>query len=139
MFSKLKIKLAKEHDAKCVSRLFSAIDKKITRNKVLRLIKGRKVYVLKEKKRTRAAFAYSIIGIIGIFSIMYIHKIAVDPELQGKGIGTFVLSRIRKSSLKIGVTAIFLYSLEKAKRFYEKNKLKRLWRFFWCRPHKTEY
>ena len=139
MFSKLKIKCAKEHHAKKVAKLFSAIDQKITPAKVLRLIKSKKVYILKDKKRTRAAFACSVIGIIGIFSIMYVHKIAVDPELQGKGIGTFILSRIRKNSLKMGVTAIFLYSLEKAKHFYKKNKLKSVWRFFWCRPNKTEY
>ncbi|MBN2096494.1 GNAT family N-acetyltransferase [Candidatus Peregrinibacteria bacterium] len=139
MFQKLKIKPAKEHDAKKVARLFSAIDRKITPKKVMRLINEKKVYIMKDKKRIRAAFVYSVISILGFISIMYIHKLAVAPELQGQGIGTFILSRIRKNALKTGVVAIFLYSLDKAKRFYEKNHLKRIWRFFWCRPDKADY
>ncbi|MBU1018317.1 GNAT family N-acetyltransferase [Patescibacteria group bacterium] len=139
MLQELKIKCAKAHHAKKVVRLFSVIDPKINPRKVLRLILEKKIYILKDKKRIRAAFAYSIISIIGIFSIMYIHKIVVDPELQGRGIGTFILSKIRKNSLKMGVAAILLYSLERAKRFYEKNHLKRIWRFFWCRPDKADY
>ncbi len=139
MFKKLKIKPAKPHHAKKVARLFSAIDPAITPKKVLPLIREKKLYVLKDKKRIKAAVAYSVVSILGFVYIMYIHKLAVMPELQGKGVGTFILSRLRKNALKIGVAAIFLYSLDKARRFYEKNKLRRIWRFFWCRPDKTDY
>jgi len=139
MFKKLKIKCAKAHHARKVARLFLSVSPGITPEKVLRHIRKKKVYILTDKKRIRAAFIYSVVSILGFVSVMYIHKLAVMPDLQGKGIGTFILSRIRKNALKAGVMAIFLYSLDKAKRFYEKNHLKRIGKFFWCRPGKTDY
>jgi len=131
--NKLKLHLAKKRDARCVTRLFSLTGSKICRKKILELIKKRKIFVLKKKGKITAAFSYTIFSIIGFFTIMYIHKLAVAPEFQGKGIGTFLLSRLRLTSIKIGATALFLYSAKKAKRFYEKNNLNGLWRFFWWR------
>lgn len=133
---KLKLRKVKIHDVHYVTKLFSCIDKKTDKQKVKEWIKRGKVYVLKHKdnKKIKAAFSYSIIGIVGFFSLMYISKISVLPELQGKGIGTFLMSRIKSRSIKIGATALFLYSLKHAKNFYRKNKLNNIWRFFWWRP-----
>ena len=133
---KLKLKKAKIHDINYVTRLFSYIDKKTDKQKIKEWIKRGKIYVLKNKnnKKVQAAFSYSIIGIMGFFSLMYISKISVMPEIQGKGIGTFMMSRIKSKSVRIGATALFLYSLKHAKEFYKKNKMNNIWRFFWWRP-----
>ncbi len=137
MPDKLKLKLAKRHDTKGIVKLFSLIGRKISHKKVSKYIENKKVYILKDKKKVRAAFCFTLIGIGGIFAIMYINKIAVAPEFHGQGIGTFLLSRIRKISIKLGASAFFLYSIEKAKKFYEKNKLKKVWRIFWFRSKKA--
>jgi N-acetylglutamate synthase-like GNAT family acetyltransferase len=136
LLKKLKLTKAKIHDVHYVTRLFSYIDKKTDKQKVREWIKRGKVYVLKHKdnKKVKAAFSYSIIGITGFFSIMYISRISVMPDMQGQGIGTFLLSRIKSRSVRIGATALFLYSLEHAKNFYKKNKLNNIWRIFWWRP-----
>ena len=130
MFSKFKLKLAKKHDAKRIAKLFSEIDNKIQKKDILGLIKDRKIFVLKRKKRIKAAFSYVIFGIIG-FSVMYIKKLAVAKEWRKKGMGSLLISKIKWFARKMGLTAFFLFSLEKAKRFYEKNKLRHFWRFFW--------
>ena len=133
---KLRLKKAKIHDAHHVAKLFSYIDGKIDKEKVREWIRSGRVYVLKHKdnKKVKAAFSYSIIGIVGVFSLMYVSKISVMPDIQGQGIGTFLMSRIKSRSTRIGVTAIFLYSMKHAKNFYKKNNLNNIWRFFWWRP-----
>ncbi|MBU0727340.1 GNAT family N-acetyltransferase [Patescibacteria group bacterium] len=64
---------------------------------------------------------------------MYIHKISVVPEMQGRGLGSVLLSRVKLRSIKIGVTAFILYSFKNVAEFYKKNKLNNIWRFFWWR------
>jgi N-acetylglutamate synthase-like GNAT family acetyltransferase len=132
-FPKLKFKKAKISDLKCVTRLLTAVDPD-KEEKIKEVIKKGKIYVLKDKKKIWAAVSYSVIGILGIFSIMYIHRISVMPDLQGKGIGSILLSRMKLRSIKIGATACILYSLKQAQNFYKKNKLKNIWRFFYWRP-----
>ena len=133
MLNKLKLKRAKKKDVKNVARLFSMISQKIDHKTLVGQIKDKKIYILKHKKRIAAAFSYSLIGIAGFFAVMYISKFAVDPEFQRQGLGAYLLSRIRKVGLKAGAGAILLYSIKTAKRFYEKNKLNKLWRFFWLK------
>lgn len=126
-----KVKPAKRADIKTVTKLFLAINRRITRNKVEKWINKGKVFVLKDNKKVRAAFSYSIFGILGFLSLMYIEKISVSPRLYGQGIGSYVLAQIKTRSIKIGTTAFFLYSLKSALAFYKKNKLNRLGRIFW--------
>lgn len=128
--SKTKLRPAQPHDATRVAELFAHIKEK-KREEVQDLIAQKRVYVLKRNKKIIAAFSYSIFGIIGFFAIMYIHRIAVLPELHGQGIGSLLLAKIKSQSVKTGSTAILLYSLERVRVFYEKNKLNSVWRFFW--------
>ncbi|MBU0577652.1 GNAT family N-acetyltransferase [Patescibacteria group bacterium] len=132
-FPRLKLKKAKIGDTKPVTKLFTAVDKNVCRNKVLKWISEGKVYVLKDHKKIRGAVSYTVFGILGLFSLMYIHKISVAPDLQGKGLGSFLLSRMKLRSIKIGVTAFILYSFKNVISFYKKNKLNNIWRFFWWR------
>ena len=133
-FPKLRLKSAKHSDLRSVKRLFSGINKKIKHEQIAEMIEKRKVYVLKDRKRkVKAAFAYSIFTIAGYFTFVYISKLAVDPNMQGQGIGTFLISQIRAKSLRIGATAFFLFSVKKAHMFYKKNKMNGFWRIFWWR------
>ena len=133
MITKMKLKSAKKSDIKGVVRLFETMDQKVDYKKILNQIKKKKIYVLKDKKRIKAIFSHTIIGILGFFAIMWVSKIIVAPEFQNQGIGTFLLSRIRKFGVKAGVFALLLYSRESAIRFYEKNNFKNIWKFFWWR------
>lgn len=133
MLSSLDIQLANKKDASSVARLFAGVGRRITRHKIRRLIKEKKVFVVRDKTRIRAAFSYTVFGIAGFFALMYIHKLAVAPEWHGKGLGTFLISYIKSLSLRAGATAFFLFSLKKAKGFYEKNRLSGIGRLFWWR------
>lgn len=133
-FPHLRLKSAKYSDRRSVKRLFSRINRNIKTEEIEDLIADKKVFVLKDrKKRVKAAFSYTVFTIAGFFIFVYISRIAVDPNLEGQGIGSFLLSQIRSKSLKIGATAVFLYSVSRAKKFYEKNKLNGFWRIFWWR------
>lgn len=136
-FLRLKFKKATIGDLKCVTRLFTAVESD-SKEKIKKVIEKGKIYVLKDKKKVRAAVSYSVIGILGIFSIMYIHRISVMPDLQGQGIGSILLSRMKLRSIKIGASACFLYSLKQAQNFYKKNKLKNIWRFFYWKPEEKQ-
>ena len=139
MFDRIKLKLARRHDVKPVVKLFSLINNKINPKEIREMIENKKVYVLKgRKKKVLAAFSYTIIGIIGFFAIMYIGNLAVSPESHGRGIGTFLLSRIKLICSRAGVTAFCLFSVYKVKRFYERNQLNGIWRFFWWRGRITD-
>jgi len=130
-FPKFRLKSAKLSDVRSVKRLFSRI-RRINRAQVEQMISEKKVLVLKDRKsKVRAAFAFSIFTITGYFTFMYISKLAVDPNMQGQGIGTFLLNQIRQKSLRIGAIAFFLYSADRARKFYLKNKLNNFWRIFW--------
>jgi len=130
---RLKLKKAKIGDTKPVTRLFTAVDKNVCKNKVWKWISEGKVYVLKDRKKIKGAVSYTVFGILGLFSLMYIHKISVAPDLQGKGLGPLLLSRIKLKSIKIGVAALILYSFKNVIDFYKKNRLNNIWRFFWWR------
>lgn len=136
MFERLKLKLAKRHDAKRVTRLFSSIDRDIRKKDVEDWIENEKVFVLKERKRVRGAFSFTVLGVLGLFGFLYIRKLAVDQKLRGKGVGSFLLEKIKRFSMRAGATAFFLFSLRRAMKFYEKNRLSGLWRFFWWRKKK---
>ncbi len=131
MLRKEKFKPAKKENAKKIALLFSTINGKFSEKKAKRLIENRKIVVLKRKKKIVAAVSYTVISFLGIFAIMYISKIAVLPELRGEGLGSLILSRMRIFNLRAGMIAFFLFSVKKAKRFYEKNNLKGLGRLFW--------
>lgn len=130
-FPKLKLKPAKKHDIKFIVKLFRRINPKKREDDLHSLVENKRVFVLKDKKKIKAAFSYTVIGIAGIFAIMYISKLAVVPELQGRGIGTFMLSQIKQVAIKAGISAFFLISVEKSKEFYKKNNLQNIWRIFW--------
>ena len=130
---KLKIKKAKLGDLRATTRLLRLIYKDIPQERVAKWISESKVYVLKDKKKIKAAFSFTIFGTIGLFSLMYVYKIAVDPSLQGQGVGTYLLNEIRKKSIKLGVSVFALYSFKQTMKFYEKAKLSRFWRFFYWR------
>lgn len=127
----LHLKPAKRHDAHHVTKLFTHVDEETRKEKVIEMIRKRKVYVLKHRKKVVAAFSCSVFGFLGVFAVMYIHRIAVLPEFQGQGLGTFLLSRIKVMSTKAGISVFLLYSLKNVQDFYRKNKLKSVWRFFW--------
>ncbi len=133
MFEKLKLKLAKRHDAKRITHLFWSIDHGIRKKEVEDWIDDREVFVLKDKKRIKGAFSFMTLGILGLFGLMYVRKLAVDKKERGHGLGSLLLSKIKSLSLKMGATAFFLFSLEKAIQFYQKNKLNGLGRLFWWR------
>jgi N-acetylglutamate synthase-like GNAT family acetyltransferase len=127
----LYLKPAKRHDAHNVTKLFTHVYEETKKEKVIEMIKKRRVYVLKRKKKIVAAFSYSVFGFLGIFAVMYIHRIAVLPDMQGQGFGTLLLTRIKGMSAKAGITLFLLYSLKNVQDFYRKNKLNSVWRFFW--------
>lgn len=131
IFANYKIRSARKHDAKKVATLFADIDDKIKEKHIESLIEDKRVFVVKKKKKIKAAFAYSVLGLAGILSFMYIKKIAVSQDERGKGLGSFLLQHIQNKSKKKGITATFLYSLSHVKGFYKKNKLENWWRFFW--------
>lgn len=127
----IQLKPAKPYHVQRVTQLFSLIDSKVKSKKIHQLIKEGRVYILKYDKRIIAAFSFTIFSLLGFLTLMYIQKLSVVPDFQGKGIGTYMLSRIKRTSLKVGAAAFFLFSVKTAQKFYERNKLKRLWRFFW--------
>jgi hypothetical protein len=131
MFERLKLKLAKRHDAKRVTRLFSSIDKDIQKKEVEGWIEDREVFVLKDRKRIKGAFSFMTMGILGIFGLMYVRKLAVEKQSRGNGLGSLLLDKIKSLSLKMGTAAFFLFSLKRAMRFYQKNKLNGLGKLFW--------
>jgi N-acetylglutamate synthase-like GNAT family acetyltransferase len=131
MNTSLHIRPAKRHDAHHVTKLFKHVDDETKKEKVIEMIEKRKVYVLKSKKKVVAAFSFTVIGFLGIFAVMYIHRIAVLPDMQGQGLGTLLLSRIKGLTAKAGITLFLLYSLKNVQDFYKKNKLNSVWRFFW--------
>ncbi|MDF2379799.1 MAG: GNAT family N-acetyltransferase [Candidatus Gracilibacteria bacterium] len=133
--SKTKLRPAQQHDAQLVTELFCNIYEETKKKNIEDMISQKKIYVLKRKKKVIAAFSYTVYGVLGIFAIMYVHRLAVIPELQGQGIGTMLLSKIKTRSVKTGATAIFLYSLQRARKFYEKNKLSNIWRYYWWSNH----
>ena len=133
MFSKFKLRKAKKHDVKGVARLFADINQGKSHQDVLKLIEKGEVFVLKRKKKVRAAFSFAVYGIIGLFSVMYVKRLAVDKKMRGKGMGKHMLSKIKQMNLRRGTSLFFLYSLKQAQKFYEKNKMNRLWRYFWWR------
>ena len=133
MLEKVKLKLAKRHDAKRITRLFSFVDRDIKKKDVEGWIEDREVFVLKERKQIKGAFSYTALGILGIFGFLYIRKLAVDRESRGQGLGSLLLASIKKLTLRMGATAFFLFSLQKAIRFYKKNRLNGLGRLFWWR------
>lgn len=129
----MKLKIAKKYEAKEIAKLFSTINRRIPVRKVIRYINEKKIYVLKDKKKIKAAFSFSIYGIVGICSFLYIHKLAVTPDMYGQGLGTLLLARIKLFAMRLGIPTFVLFSIKRAIGFYKKNKLHHLWRFFWWR------
>jgi GNAT superfamily N-acetyltransferase len=137
MFERLKLKLARRHDANRITRLFRSVDGKIRKREVEDWIEDKEVFVLKGKKRIRGAFSFMTLGILGVFGLMYVRKLAVEKQFRGRGIGTLLLGKIKTLSFRMGATAFFLFSLKKAIRFYEKNKLSGLGKLFWWRREES--
>lgn len=137
-FKKWRFKKAKKYDAERITRLFSSINQDVAENDVMDWIKKKEVFVLKDKKKIKAAFSYAVFGIAGLFGIMYIRKLAVSKDMRGKGVGSYMISNIKQVAKKTGALLFFLFSLEKAMTFYEKNKLKRFWRFFWWKQQENQ-
>jgi|GEM_PF-1876504 len=133
MFERLKLKLARKHDAKRITRLFWSIDRGIQKKEVEDWIEDKEVFVLKDKKRIKGAFSVMTLGILGIFGLMYVRKLAIEKQSRGHGLGSVLLGKIKSLSLKMGAAAFFLISLQKAMRFYKKNKLSGLGKLFWWR------
>ncbi|MBI5422337.1 GNAT family N-acetyltransferase [Candidatus Peregrinibacteria bacterium] len=133
MFERLKLKRAKRHDASRVTRLFSSIDSSIQKRDVEGWIGNREVFVLKDRKKIKGAFSFATVGILGLFGFLYIRKLAIENKSRGHGMGSLLIAKIKSLSLKMGATAFFLFSLHKAIRFYEKNRLSGLGRLFWWR------
>lgn len=133
MFERFKLKLAKRHDADRITRLFSSVDQGIQKQKVGEWIGKREVFVLKDRKRIKGAFSYTGLGILGLFGILYIRKLAVERKSRGQGLGSLLLAKIKGLSIKMGAAAFFLFSLQRAIRFYKKNRLSGLGRLFWWR------
>lgn len=128
----MKLKLAQISDAKKVSKIFSQITNKPA-EKVIDLIKEKRVMVLKDKKKIKAAFSFTIFSLTGLFTYMYIQKLGVAPEFNGRGVGSLLLTRIKLLNMKLGITALFLFSVSTAQNFYKKNKLSFISRLFWWR------
>lgn len=131
MFTKLQIRRAKKHDAKKLQKMLLAINPAIEPEEIEALIEEKQVMLLKKRKKIKAAFVYTIFGIAGIYTLMYVKKIVVDNQSRGKGVGSFLLEQIKTFSRAKKVNFNLLYSLKKATNFYKKNKLENWGRFFW--------
>ncbi|MFH1546789.1 MAG: GNAT family N-acetyltransferase [Patescibacteria group bacterium] len=132
MFKKFRLHFARKRDAKKVAKLFREIDSKFDLRDLISLIAERKVVVLREKQKTLGAFSFVKLG-LGLFSLLYIHKLVVDKKFRGKGLGGKVLRKLRVFTRRKKARGFLLWALPPAKNFYRKNKLKNWWRFFWWR------
>ncbi len=135
MFKNLKLKPAKSHDTKKLTELFDEItnglDQKLTEKDVKNFIEKKRVFVLKKRKNVKAAFIYTIIGITGIFSIMWLKRLAVNKDERGNGLGTYLLNKIKSFSNKKGFNMGILHGIKKARNFYKKNNLNNFLVWFW--------
>lgn len=130
MFRKLKMRFARKRDAKKIVELFQGIDEKSDSREIQKLIREKQVVIFHERKKIAGAFSFALLG-IGLLSIIYIRKLAVEKKLRGRGIGSAALRKIKKFSGRQRTIGFFLWSRERAKNFYRKNRLKSLGRVFW--------
>jgi N-acetylglutamate synthase-like GNAT family acetyltransferase len=124
------MKFARKEDAARVAELFREINSKASKSDIEELIQKRKVVVFFKKKKIAGAFSFALFG-AGFLSFLYIRKLAVDKKLRGKGLGSVVLQRIKKFSLRQKAGGFFLWSITQAVGFYRKNRLSNLGRIFW--------
>ena len=132
MFRKLKMRFARERDAKKIAELFRGIDDKSDSREIQKLIREKQVVIFHERKKIAGAFSFALLG-MGLLSIIYIRKLAVEKKLRGRGIGSVALRKIKKFSTRQRAIGFFLWSRERAKNFYRKNRLRNLGRVFWWR------
>lgn len=130
MFRKLRMRFAKKRDVKKIAELFREINTASDTRDVADMVRDRRVVVLQEKKKFLGAFSFIKLG-IGIFSVFFIRKLIVDKKFRGKGLGSVVLKKLRSFTRKKHVRGFFLWSLSRAKKFYEKNRLQNVGRIFW--------
>jgi N-acetylglutamate synthase-like GNAT family acetyltransferase len=128
MFRKLKMKFARKQDVERVVQLFRDINNKIEKSKIESLIQDKKIVVFKKRKRIAGAFSFAILGFAGL---IFIRKLAVQKKIRGKGVGSFILRKIKKFSKRKKMQGFLLWARPNAVHFYRKNRLSRLGRFFW--------
>ncbi len=130
MFRKLKMRFACKRDAKKIVELFRGIDNKSDSREIQKLIREKQVVIFHKRKRIAGAFSFALFG-IGLLSIIYIRKLVVEKKLRGRGVGSVALRKIKKFSGRQRAIGFFLWSRERAKKFYRKNRLRNFGRVFW--------
>jgi GNAT superfamily N-acetyltransferase len=135
MLGRFRLRSARRGDTRRVRRLFAELDQNLTETEVAELIRERKVLVLKEKRKKGllGAATYTALGLAGIFSLLYVRRLAIDSKARGRGLGSLVIAGIKELARRRGETGFFLWSRENARGFYIKNKLASLGRIFWWR------
>jgi GNAT superfamily N-acetyltransferase len=126
------MRLAKKCDVKKVAHFFRELDSDLNLEELANLIREKRVFVLRDRKKTLGAFSFLKIG-VGIFTILYIRKLVIDKKFRGQGLGGRVLKKIYNFTRRKKARGFFLWSRRPAENFYRKNKLKNWWRFFWRR------
>ena len=130
MFRKLKMRFARKRDAKKIAELFRGIDDKSDSQEIQKLIREKQVVIFHKRKKIAGAFSFALFG-MGLLSVIYIRKLVVEKKLRGRGVGSVALRKIKKFSARQRAIGFFLWSRERAKNFYRKNRLKSLGRVFW--------
>jgi hypothetical protein len=129
--SMLKLMRAKPREASQVAKLLSDVSDEKPVHDVKGLIKDRRILVLKKNKKIKGAVSFTVYGVIGFVALMWVNKIAIDPNFRGEGLGSTLLILLKRYSLSLGAFGFALFSLEKAKNFYAKSSLSGVWRIFW--------
>lgn len=122
---------ARPRDAKQVARLLSAVSDFMPVYDVKKLISNKRILVLKHNKKIRGAVSFTILGFLGLFTFIWINKLAIDPQFRGQGSGTVLLALFKRYVVNFGAIGFALFSIEKAKAFYAKSSLNSVWRVFW--------
>ncbi len=135
MLEQFKLRAARRADKRKITKLLAELDADLTEEQIGHLIESRRVMVLKgkQKKGISAVFTYTVLGLVGIFSLLYVHQIAVDKNLRKRGVGSLVLGKIKDFARQRGDTGFFLWSRRFVRGFYTKNRLSGLGRLFWWR------
>jgi len=126
------MRLAEKRDTKKVAHFFRELDPDLNLNELSNLIREKRVFVLRDRKKTLGAFSFAKIG-FGIFAILYIRKLVVGKKFRGRGLGGRVLKKLGGFTRRKKARGFFLWSRRPAENFYRKNKLKNWWRIFWKR------
>ena len=93
---------------------------KETREDVLRDIQNKYVYICKVDGETVGSVRFELLS----DGIVYLSRLAVDPEIQSIGVGGLLLEKVRQECIKLDQSAITLYTASKMRStvsFYLKN------------------